>query len=169
MNDDFIKRAVKIKLFLMDCDGVLTDGRLYYSNNGEELKVFHVRDGQGIVSWHQAGFQSGIISGRSSEIVSRRAKELGMKFIKQGSNDKNKEFDEILEESGLNEEEIAYIGDDIPDICIFERVGLSFAVAEAEQEVISAAQFVTLKNGGKGAVREAINKTLTAKNKKKRN
>ncbi len=165
MNEEFIKRAVNIKLLLMDCDGVLTDGRLYYSVNGEELKVFHVRDGQGIVLWHEAGFQSGIISGRNSPIVERRAKELGMKFIKQGSMAKNQEFNEILEESRLKVEEIAFIGDDIADICILNRVGLSFAVADAEAEVLASASFLIQRKGGQGAVREAINTMLSAKNK----
>src|SRR4051794_419896 len=97
-----IERAKKIKLLLMDCDGVLTDGRLYYSNIGESLKVFHVRDGQGIVMWHRAGFESGIITGRKSEIVIKRANELGMSYIKVNSQDKVSDFTEIYRISGVN-------------------------------------------------------------------
>ena len=160
---EFTERARSIKLFLMDCDGVLTDGKLYFSANGEELKVFHVRDGQGIVSWHKAGFVSGIISGRNSPIVYRRATELGIKFVKQSSQNKAVELSEILIEAGVTEEETAFIGDDLADAEIFEKVGLSIAVADAESEVLAAADAVTDAKGGCGAVREAINRLLKIK------
>ena len=103
-NSELADRAKKIKLLIMDCDGVLTDGRLYFSANGEELKVFNVKDGQGIVSWHKAGFKSAIISGRESIIVNRRATELGISYIKQRSHDKTQCFSEILKEE--NEEHL---------------------------------------------------------------
>lgn len=162
MTKDFAERARKIKLLLMDCDGVLTDGRLYFSKNGEELKVFHVRDGQGIVSWHEAGFVSGIISGRNSPIVEKRAVELGIKYIKQGSHDKTKEFEEILNESKFSEDEIAFIGDDTADLKILTRVGLAIAVADAEEDVLATATLITKAKGGFGAAREAINLILKA-------
>src|SRR4051812_5152694 len=116
MQTEIIERAKKVKLLLMDCDGVLTDGRLYFTQAGEEVKVFHVRDGQGLVMWHRAGFRSGIISGRSSRIVEKRAEELGIHYVKIGSQDKLKDFAEIIEDAKLEIEEVAYIGDDIPDI-----------------------------------------------------
>src|SRR5215207_4924325 len=99
LSEEIIDRARKIKLLLMDCDGVLTDGRLYFSENGEALKVFHVRDGQGLALWHKAGFQSGIITGRDAEkIIRNRATELGIHYIKTRSQDKAKDFEVILQD-----------------------------------------------------------------------
>lgn len=165
MTPDFILRAKKIKLLLMDCDGVLTDGRLYFTQNGEIMKVFHVRDGQGLVSWHKAGFRSGIISGRNSEkIIESRATELGMHYIKADSLDKARDFSDILQDASLNMDEVAYIGDDIGDICLMKRVGLPIAVADAATEVESYVVYKTKANGGFGAVREIINLILWAKN-----
>lgn len=149
-------RASRIKLLLMDCDGVLTDGRLYFGSEGEALKVFHARDGQGIVDWHKAGFRSGIISGRNSPIVALRASQLGMEFLKQGRPDKSAALDEILAAAGVVAEEVAFIGDDTPDIQVFERVGLAVAVGDALDVVKAAAHYTTQQNGGQGAVREVI-------------
>lgn len=163
MEKDLIERAKKIKLLLLDCDGVLTDGRLHFGENGEIIKTFHVRDGQGIVSWHKAGFVSGIISGRNSKIVERRANELGIRFIRQGSTDKLEDFAEILAESGLTAEETAYIGDDIPDIELLKTVGLSFTVVDAATEVFSNVDIILKKTGGNGAVREMIDFLINAK------
>ena len=157
------ERAKKIKLLLMDCDGVLTDGRLYFSEKGESLKVFHVRDGQGIVMWHQAGFQSGIITGRNSNIVIKRATELGMRHIKVGSNDKEKDFAKIFEQSGVSIDEVAYIGDDIPDIGLMEKVGFPITVKDAAREVKPFAKYITKAKGGFGAVREVIDLLIGAK------
>lgn len=163
ITNEILERARKIKLLLMDCDGVLTDGKLYFSANGEELKVFHVRDGQGLVSWHKAGFQSGIISGRNSPIVKKRATELGIQFIEQGSIDKIEDFEKIILEAGVSAEETAFVGDDIPDIELLKRVGMSFAVADAEQEVLLCALYKTESKGGCGAVREITNLLLKLK------
>ncbi len=163
LDNELIKRAKKIKLLLMDCDGVLTDGSLYFNQNGEELKVFNVKDGQGIVDWHKKGFISGIISGRNSKIVERRANELGIKLIKQGSRDKLADFEDILEETNLTAEETAYIGDDTPDIPLLKTVGLSATVANAAQEVFPNVHFITKIKGGKGAVRELTDLLLLAK------
>src|SRR6187551_3575692 len=119
---DITNRARGIKLLLMDCDGVLTDGRLYFGPSGEERKVFHVRDGQGIVAWHAAGFRSGIISGRNSAIVEMRGSQLGVEFIRQGIDDKVAVLDEIAAAAGVSYDEIAFIGDDIPDIPVLDLV-----------------------------------------------
>lgn len=155
--------AKHIKLLLMDCDGVLTDGRLYFTANGEAMKVFHVRDGQGIVLWHKAGFRSGIISGRDAEgILQARAQELGMDYLSVRSEDKVRDFEAILVEAGVSEEETAYIGDDLGDLPLMRRVGLPVAVADAIPEVIEAAAYVTKARGGQGAVREAIDLILAA-------
>ena len=161
---ELTERASKITLLLMDCGGVLTDGRLYFSADGEELKVFHARDGQGIIDWHKAGFRSGIISGRNSPIVDIRAKQLGIEFVRQGRSDKAAALTEILLEAGATPDETAFIGDDTPDIQVFDRVGFSAAVHDAHPAVQEAANFVSKKKGGQGAVREIIDLLLKAKN-----
>jgi 3-deoxy-D-manno-octulosonate 8-phosphate phosphatase (KDO 8-P phosphatase) len=157
------ERCEKIKLLLLDVDGVLTDGRLYYGPSGEVLKQFYVRDGYGLKLWHEAGFRSGIISGRNSDIVSFRAAELKMSFVYQGDDDKIAAFDEIVAEAGVTTDEIAFVGDDTLDIPIFERVGLAAAVADAQEQVKAAAHHVTKKCGGRGAVREVIDLLLASK------
>jgi 3-deoxy-D-manno-octulosonate 8-phosphate phosphatase (KDO 8-P phosphatase) len=156
INEDVIDRAKKIKLLLMDCDGVLTDGKLYYSERGEELKVFHVRDGQGLVLWHQAGFRSGIITGRKSEILKVRANELRIDFLKQNSKDKLKDFEEIKREANVSAEEVAYIGDDVVDILLLKKVGFAVSVSDAIEEVLLEVNYITRSKGGLGAVREVI-------------
>lgn len=161
---ELIERARRVTLLLMDCDGVLTDGRLYFGPTGEELKVFHARDGEGIVAWNKAGFRSGIISGRNSPIVEMRAKQLGIEFVKQGRKDKAAAFAEIIAETGTPLEETVFIGDDTPDIQVFERVGFSAAVRDAHESVRKAADYVTQLDGGRGAIREVIDLILHAKN-----
>ena len=164
LNDDVLARAQKIKLLLMDCDGVLTDGRLYYTENGEQMKVFNVRDGQGIVSWHKAGFRSGIISGRDAQkILEARATELAMHYIKARSHDKVIDFLDILQNAKVTSDEVAYIGDDLGDICLLEKVGLPIAVADAALEILPYAVYKTENKGGFGAVREVTNLLLQAK------
>ena len=148
----------------MDCDGVLTDGRLYFSNEGEVIKVFHVRDGQGIVSWHAAGFQSGIISGRDSgTIIQSRADELGMKYVRTCSTDKVADFREIIAQAGVAADETAFIGDDIGDLELMKLVGFPIAVADAVNQVKAVAKYVTAEKGGMGAVREVIDFILLTK------
>jgi len=147
----------------MDCDGVLTDGRLYFSARGEEMKVFDVRDGQGIVSWHKAGFRSGIISGRGAEeIIQRRANELGIEFVRVNSANKVIDFEEIVGSLGITSDNVAYIGDDIGDLELMKRVGFAIAVGDAVEEVKDAAAYITKAKGGRGAVREVVDKLLTA-------
>ena len=165
LTEDIIARAQKIKLLLMDCDGVLTDGRLYFTESGEAMKVFHVRDGQGLASWHKAGFRSGIISGRNAEkILEKRATELGIDYIKACSLDKAKDFEAILQDAKVTSEEVAYIGDDIGDICLLEKVGLPITVADAVSEIFPYIIYRTEKRGGLGAVREVTDLLLKAKN-----
>ena len=162
---DLSEKARSVKFLIMDCDGVLTDGRLYFSAAGEELKVFHVRDGQGIVEWHKAGYHSGIISGRNSPIVEVRGKQLGIEFIYQGRDDKIAAINELILEAGVLREEVAFIGDDTPDAEVFPFVGLSIAVADAHDSARSAAHYVTKAKGGLGAVREVIDILLRSNNK----
>jgi 3-deoxy-D-manno-octulosonate 8-phosphate phosphatase (KDO 8-P phosphatase) len=165
LNEEVLRRAKKIKLLLMDCDGVLTDGRLYYTDAGEQMKVFHVRDGQGLVSWHKAGFRSGIISGRDAKkILEKRATELGIQYIKACSVEKTRDFEDILQDAKVAPEEVAYIGDDIGDICLMEKVGLPIAVSDAVSELDSYIIYKTDVKGGFGAVREVTDFLLKAKN-----
>jgi len=160
---ELAERCKRITFLLLDVDGVLTDGRLYFGPNGEELKQFYVRDGYGLKLWHEAGFRSGIISGRRSPIVEYRAKELGIEFVKQGDDDKLAHFEQICREAGVEKDEIAFIADDTLDLVLFDRVGLSIAVADAHDEVLRAADHVTITRGGRGAVREVIDMILRSK------
>ncbi len=165
MTEDILFRAQKIKLLLMDCDGVLTDGRLYFTEQGEAMKVFHVRDGQGLVEWHKAGFRSGIVTGRDAEkILEKRATELGIHYIKTRSYNKAKDFEDILQDAKVAFDEVAYIGDDVGDICLMQRVGLPIAVADAVSELDLFVLYKTKAKGGKGAVREVTDLLLSAKN-----
>jgi 3-deoxy-D-manno-octulosonate 8-phosphate phosphatase (KDO 8-P phosphatase) len=156
------ERAARIKLLLMDCDGVLTDGRVWLFDNGEEQKGFHTRDGMGIELWHRAGLQSGIISGRKSTAVERRAQGLGMAFLVQGVTEKVQAFTETLAQAGVTDDEVAFIGDDLNDIPLMLRSGLGFAVADAASETRKFADYVTKVAGGYGAVREVIEVILKA-------
>jgi 3-deoxy-D-manno-octulosonate 8-phosphate phosphatase (KDO 8-P phosphatase) len=159
---DLTERCKKIKLLLLDVDGVLTDGSLYYGPNGEVVKNFFVRDGYGLKLWHEAGFRSGIISGRDSDIVSFRAAELKMSFVYQGNDDKITSFNELIAEARVPADEIAFVGDDTLDIPVFERVGLAIAVADAHEAVKDAAHYITKTRGGRGAAREVIDMLLKA-------
>ena len=156
------RRAARIKLLLMDCDGVLTDGRITLVGDGDEEKSFHTRDGHGIVLLHRAGLASGIISGRTSSLVERRARELGMRYVRQGTWDKIKDFGELLAEAGVTEYEVAFVGDDVTDIPLMQRSALAVAVADAVPEARAAAHFVTQLPGGHGAVREVTELILKA-------
>jgi 3-deoxy-D-manno-octulosonate 8-phosphate phosphatase (KDO 8-P phosphatase) len=160
ISNDLAERCRRIRLLLMDCDGVLTDGRLYFGSGGEELKVFNVRDGVGINAWHAAGLHSGIISGRDSDIVSLRASQLGVEFVYQGTEDKLAAVKEIAATAGLGLDEAAFIGDDSPDVELLQHVGLAVAVADAHSDAIDAAHYVTLAKGGCGAVREVVDLIL---------
>ncbi|PYS50920.1 MAG: hypothetical protein DMF68_05810 [Acidobacteria bacterium] len=156
------RRAARIKLLLMDCDGVLTDGRITLLGKGDEEKSFHTRDGHGIVLLHRAGLQSGIISGRTSTLVERRAVELGMKYVRQGTWNKIQDFEELLKEAGVDETEVAFIGDDVTDIPLMQRSEFAVAVADASFETRSAAHYITSLPGGFGAVREVCELVLKA-------
>lgn len=149
-------RASHIKLLLMDCDGVLTDGRLWLTEDGDEQKSFNTHDGLGLSLLHRAGLKSGIITGRTSKAVARRANELGVEFVRQGDPDKIAAFEEVMRLAGVDENEVAFVGDDLTDIPIMQRSGFAVAVADAVEETRSIAHYVTRARGGRGAVREAI-------------
>ena len=158
--DDLERRASRIKLILMDCDGVLTDGRLWLTEDGNEQKSFNTHDGLGLTLLHRAGLRSGIISGRKSSAVSRRAQQLGIEFVRQGDPEKIAAFEEILKQAEVEESEVAFIGDDLTDIPLMQRVELAVAVADAVMETRSVAHYVTRAPGGRGAVREVIELVL---------
>jgi 3-deoxy-D-manno-octulosonate 8-phosphate phosphatase (KDO 8-P phosphatase) len=146
----------------MDCDGVLTDGRLWLLEGGDEHKTFDTRDGLGIHLLHRAGLKSGIISGRRSSSVERRANQLAIEFVRQGDPDKIAAFDEVLGLAGVDESEVAFVGDDLNDIPLMQRAELAIAVADAVAETRSVAHYVTQAAGGRGAVREVIELILKA-------
>lgn len=157
------QRASRIKLLLMDCDGVLTNGRIWIVD-GDDQKTFNTRDGLGLELLHRAGLTSGIISGRESTALQYRAEALGMLFIHQGVENKVAAFERILEKAALDRSEVAYIGDDLNDIPLMRRSELAVAVADATEETKQHAHYVTRAVGGDGAVRETIELILKTQN-----
>lgn len=151
-----------IQLLLLDVDGVMTDGRIIYDNQGNEFKAFDVKDGHGLKLLQRAGIAVGIITGRRSEVVCRRAEELGIELVRQGAKRKLAPYLEILQQQKLRDDQVAYVGDDVIDLPILRRVGFSATVADAVPEVIQRVDYVTRRNGGRGAVREVCDLLLKA-------
>lgn len=160
------ERTRKIRMILLDVDGVMTDGGILLGPEEMELKRFHVHDGMGIALAKAAGLLIGILTGRDSEAVRKRAKELDIDEVQQGAMDKEKGLEAILQRYGLKDEEIAYVGDDLLDIPILKRAGLSICVANGVEEVKKVSHYVTQRRGGEGAVREAVEMILEGKGKK---
>jgi len=158
-------KTKKIKLLLLDVDGVLTDGMIILDNQGNELKAFHVRDGHGIKLAQRAGIVVGIITGRKSEVVNVRARELGIQEVHQGAHDKITAYESIIEKYGFQDDEVAYMGDDIVDMDIFKRVGIAVTVADSDPAIKPHVDLVTKTAGGRGAVREFINLLLKNRDK----
>lgn len=152
----------RIKLIIFDVDGVLTDGKIYYTAGGDEIKAFHVHDGLGIKLLHQAGIQTAIITSRLSPTVSTRAKELSIEHVYQGQKNKCDAFDLLCQTLQITPEFIAYVGDDLPDLPLMKQVGVSIAVNNAVPLLKQAADFVTTLPGGEGAVREIVDRLLKA-------
>lgn len=146
----------KIRFLLLDVDGVMTDGSITYSSSGEEIKTFNVKDDSGIKYWIRAGHAAGIVTGRDSVVVARRAEELGIAHLVMGVKKKLPAFEEMLADAGVTPEETAVIGDDLMDLPLIRRAGLGVAVADAVGELREAADMVTKKQGGRGAVREIV-------------
>lgn len=163
--EEMLARASAIKIILTDCDGVLTEGKLYYSDAGETLKIFHIHDGLGFKLAQQAGIKTGIISGRKSAALALRTAQLKIDYLYHGNDAKLGAFEEIRAAENLQHNQIAYIGDDLHDLALLRRVGFAVAVANAVAEVKSAAHFITTKSGGEGAFREAVEFILKAQNK----
>ncbi len=141
----------------------MTDGRIVYDDRGVETKRFHVRDGLGIKLWMQSGFAFAILSARTSEAVTRRASELGITSVRQGFENKNAIVEALFSELGVTPEQVCYVGDDLPDIAVMERVALAAAPADAATDAREVAQWVLRNKGGEGAVRELIERLLRAK------
>lgn len=157
-----LSKAKEIKLLLLDVDGVLTDNSLIYSQDGNEAKKFNTQDGFGLRLLRECGIDTGVITARKSEIVARRASELGMRFIHQGCSNKLDAYKEIISESGLKPVEIGYMGDDWLDMVLLKRVGFSVAPINAVDEVKQMVHYVTARPGGNGAVREVCTLLLEA-------
>ena len=165
MDTEIQSRAAKIKLFLMDCDGVLTDGRIWVLEGGEDQKAFNTRDGLGLELLHRAGLKSGVISGRVSSALTRRAEKLGMSYVRQGCEDKEQAFAEILADAGVTNDEVAFAGDDLNDVPLMLQSGLALAVADASADTRAHAHYITEAPGGPGAVREAVELILKSQGK----
>lgn len=157
------QRAARLRLVALDVDGVLTDGRLYYGPQGEALKVFDVRDGHGIKMLLSHGVEVAILSARSSDIVGTRARELGIGRVLQGRGDKAAAWNELLRDTGLAAEQAGFIGDDLPDLPVLEQAGFAATVADARDEVKTAAHWIAGQAGGRGAVRAFAEFILRAK------
>lgn len=162
-------RAKRIKLLLMDVDGVLTDGRIWLQSwpdgTAHEIKGFSAYDGAGLKMARSVGLRTGLITGRDSPATARRAREAEIEFVYQGRAEKIHTYEEILQRTGLRDEEVAFIGDDLPDLPLLSCVGFAVAVANAVPEIKKAAHYVTRAQGGSGAVREVIELILKAQGK----
>jgi 3-deoxy-D-manno-octulosonate 8-phosphate phosphatase (KDO 8-P phosphatase) len=149
-----------VRLLVLDVDGVLTDGRLYYGARGEVLKVFHVRDGHGMKMLRASGIEIAVISGRRSAAVARRCRELGVRHLRQGVEDKRVALSQLCAALGITPRQCAAVGDDSPDVPLLRAVGLAFATADAHAQARAAAHRVTRRAGGYGAVREVCDLLL---------
>ncbi len=162
---DLEKRLTSVKLWLSDVDGVLTDGRIILDNAGNESKFFDVRDGHGLAMLKRHGIRTGFITGRTSEVVNIRAKELGAEFVAQGSRDKTKDLMIIVAHAGVSLEQVGYMGDDVVDLPVLRRVGFATAPSDAHADVLQHVHYVTKAKGGRGAVREVSEMILKAQGK----
>jgi 3-deoxy-D-manno-octulosonate 8-phosphate phosphatase (KDO 8-P phosphatase) len=158
-------RAEKIKLLILDVDGVLTNGRIVINDRGEEIKAFHVRDGQGLRQLMGAGIEVVLITGRSSKALTHRAEDLGIREIHQGVKDKDALLKKITLEKQCRQDQVCCVGDDLPDIPMFRHAGLRVAVSDAVPEVKAASNWVTRLKGGEGAVREVCELILKSQGK----
>ena len=158
-----LPKAKDLKLFLLDVDGVLTDGTITYTHEGNEIKSFHTRDGMGIRLLMESGVEVGLITARESEAVNRRVQDLGIKYVFQKAKNKLEIFENLLKELELQPSQVSYMGDDWLDLPLLIRVGFAATVADAASEVLQVAHYVTKRKGGKGAVREVCDLILEAK------
>jgi 3-deoxy-D-manno-octulosonate 8-phosphate phosphatase (KDO 8-P phosphatase) len=162
---DVLARASRVKLALFDVDGVLTDGRLWYGEDGRELKAFHVHDGLGLKRLIANGIEVGIITARMSHLVTERTAELGVAHVYQGQSDKFACYEQLIDVLKLTPEQTCYCGDDLPDLRVMTSVGLAIAVANAQPAIAARAHWRTQRRGGEGAVREVCDMLLAAQGK----
>jgi len=158
------ERAKKIKFLVLDADGIMTDGKIYYGNYGDEIKAFDVKDGLGIVFLKRAGIDTAIITAKKSRIVRLRAKDLGIRYVYENSS-KLATFNKLLKKFGLTKDEVCFMGDDIIDVPVLKNTGLSVTVPQAADDVKAAASHITKANAGSGAVREICELILKSQNK----
>lgn len=154
MTPDARERARSVRIMIFDVDGVMTDGRLYFSNSGEEMKSFHTLDGQGVKMLRESGVEIALLTARQSQIVARRAAELGITHLRQGASDKRAGFDDLLRECGFDAAAAGYAGDDLVDLPVLVRCGFAASVPDAPEAVRGKAHYVTRAGGGRGAARE---------------
>jgi len=159
------ERASKICMLILDVDGVLTDGKLYFDHAGNEMKAFNTRDGLGMKALQKVGIEVAVITGRKSEAVTHRMAQLGIEHVYQGREDKLDAFLDLLEITGLDATQTCFAGDDWIDLPVMLRTGLAVSVADAEERVKQQAHWITQRNGGDGAVREVCNLILAAQDK----
>lgn len=165
VSDELKDRIRKIKILMMDVDGVLTDGRIVLGNYGDELKFFDIHDGHGVVMLGRAGLKSVMITGRKSRISQKRAREMKVSKVYQNAHDKLKVYERALKKFGVTDEEVCYVGDDLIDVPVLCRVGFAVAVAGALPEVRRVVHYVTQRNGGRGAIREVTDLLLKTQGK----
>ena len=165
ISEELKRKAERIEVLVLDVDGVLTDGRIIIDDRGRESKHFNVRDGHGIKLILKMGIEVVFLTGRKSRVVAHRAQDLGIREVYQGARDKVMIFEGMLLKKNMKADRVAYMGDDVVDIPLFRKVGLSIAVADACEEARQAAHYVTEKEGGKGAVREVCEMILRAQGK----
>lgn len=165
LSNDFKQRAQDIKCVIFDVDGVLTDGKLFFDLNGQEYKSFHAQDGQGLKLLQQNDIEVAIISGRSSPIVDRRMKSLGVIHVYQGQENKTAAFNDLLKKLNLNANQVAHVGDDLPDLALMTRARLAIAVQDANPSILPYCQGQTNRLGGQGAAREVCDTILSTQNK----
>lgn len=159
---DILEKASHIKLVIFDVDGVLTNGSLFYGDDGQEYKAFNSRDGHGMKMLQKSGVEIGIITGRTSKVVEHRMKNLGVQHVYQGKQEKLPAFEELINKLGISSEEVAYVGDDVVDLPILTRVGLAIAVADAHHLVKQHAHWQTPNGGGQGAARDVCELIMEA-------
>lgn len=159
------ERAKKVKLLIMDVDGVLTDGRIIYANSGDQLKFFDVTDGMGLALLSHAGLKSAILTAKKSKVVARRAKDMHIDKVYQNAHRKSEVFKKILNDFKVSPEEVCFIGDDVIDISVLKKVGFAICAPNAVSEVKNEVHYITKREGGRGAVREVIDMILKTQGK----
>jgi 3-deoxy-D-manno-octulosonate 8-phosphate phosphatase (KDO 8-P phosphatase) len=158
-----LDRASRVTTLILDVDGVLSDGRIIYDEDGDELKCFDVQDGSGLSLWHRVGLRSAIITARRAKLITRRAKEMGVNFLAQKALQKLPVYEDVLKRFRVSSEQVCAVGDDLMDLPILRRVGLAVTVPNGVEEVKAVSHYVTSRAGGRGAVREVVELILKAK------